>query len=66
MSMLTPAGLWRTFFNLKKFYVTILNMLILTVVLNHRKMDVVGMNFQILFQLEISLLPVGTMQIIQR
>ena len=66
MCMLTPSGILRTSFNLKKFYVKIPNMLILTVVLNHRKMDVVGMNFQILFQLEISLLHVGTMQIIQR
>ena len=66
MFMLTPSGIRRTSFNLKNFYVTTLNMLILTVVLNHRKMDVVGMNFQILFQLEISLLHVGTMQITQR
>ena len=65
MFMLTPSGIWRTSFNLKKFYVTTLKMLIF-IVLNHRKMDVVGMNFQILFQLEISLLHVGTMQIIQR
>ena len=49
-----------------KICVKILILLISTVVLNHRKMDVVGMNFQILFLLEISLLHVGTMQITQR